>query len=295
MIFQNYYKILEVSSTATDEELKKAYRTLAKKYHPDKNAGDKQAEEKFKQLVEAYQVLTNADKRAKYDDFLTNKQAQAKTRSNTQNKTEGRHSQTKTENSNTGFSEFFNQFFGDKKSNQQASESVYDKRGKVTIELEESFKGSVRILNMQTEKLRLTIKPGIKNDQILKISGHGSPKPNGERGDLYVRIVIKDHALFKRVNNDLFTNLYVDIYSILSGGKMTINTLRSQVQLKIPELTPDKKVFRVPEHGMPYYDNPTQHGNLYVTVHHRWPSHITPEEKKLLAKLQKIQSRKRKP
>jgi curved DNA-binding protein len=292
MIFKDYYKILGLTKTASQDDIKKAYRKLAMVYHPDKNDGDKESEEKFKEIVEAYEVLSNPEKRAEFDGFLGKK-------TQTQNYTYSYKSKQSTQDDlfwddlllkykKGPFSEFFRKFF-DKK----ASSGIFkgdDIKGKVTIDLEEAYLGSTRILNVQNEKLRLQIKPGTRSEQILKVTGKGkkSPVASGTHGDLYVRISVKEHDVFKQIDNDLFTNLEVDIYTILLGGKVQIKTLKGDIYIEIPQGTSYGKQLRIKGLGMPDYDKPETFGDLYVKVLYSVPKNLTQKEKDLLNELYQI-------
>ncbi|GEM_PF-571089 len=285
MEFKNYYEILGVSKDSTAEEIKKAYRKLALKYHPDKNPNNPAAEEKFKEIAEAYDVLSNSDSRKKFDEWQNIRQNNYSQPKNSQNYS---YSQNDKETDSV-FSEFFKQFFN--KNQQKYNSDLFkgaDKHGKVTIDLEESFLGSERILNVHNEKLRLKIKQGIANGQTLKIKGKGEFSKFGkdkERGDLYVKIVIREHSLFKRENNDLFCDKFVDIYTALLGGKISVVTLRGEVNITIPQCSEYGKVLKIKGYGMPLYENPTELGDLYVTLKYVTPKSLSLKEIELLTQL----------
>jgi len=294
MKFKDYYKILEVSKDASQEELKKSYRRLAMIYHPDRNEGDKKSEEKFKEIVEAYEVLSNPAKRAEFDSFFGKKT----TSSTSKNQTNTKKNTQKTEDnlfwddllkkySKGNFSEFFKNFF-DKTNN-----SVFkgeDIKGKITIDLQEAFLGSTRILTVNNEKLRLQIKPGIQNEQILKVAGKGkkSSVSSASQGDLYIRIIVTEDQNFKRVNHDLFSNCNVDIYLILLGGKVQVKTLKGDINIEIPQGTPYGKELRIKGYGMPHYNNPENFGDLYLKIYYSIPNNLSPKERNLLSELYQL-------
>ena len=317
MDFKDYYKTLGVPKTATADEIKKAYRKLAKQYHPDKNPDNPTAaEEKFKEITEAYEVLSDPEKRNKYDTLSssgfgsTNSGAKQNTYgSNYNSYTNYKRRQPKAENPYDGlfdedgwpfdynriknkFSDFFNQFFGKEEAATESYEDILkgaNVKGKITIDLKEALEGSTRIITVEHEKLRLKIKPGVRNDQIIKIKGYGKPSEyDGSRGDLYVRIVVKEHSLFKRIGDDLYYDLPVDIYTIIAGGKITIETLGGKAEIAIPRGFKQGKQLRLAGQGMPIYDTENRFGDLYLTVLYDFPKELSAEELSLLQKLQSL-------
>jgi len=317
MNFKDYYKILGVEKTANQEEIKKAYRKLAKQFHPDKNPDKKGAEDKFKEVNEAYDVLGDPEKKKKYDlmsgtnNFGQNYQNyQKNTYSNPNQKTtytstdepedgsyfyqkyygsSSRSNQKKNTDSEPDgtFSDFFKQFFKEKKEKSAKDMGKGgDLKGKVTIDLEEAYLGSERILHVGNEKLRLKIKPGAKNDQILKIPGRGGEGIlSDHRGDLFVRIIVKPHSVFERKENDLYCNKQIDIFLALLGGKTKIKTFKGEVDVTIPPGVEHGKMFKMKGMGMPFYDAPNTFGDLYVTIHYAIPTNFNLEEKEMLIKL----------
>lgn len=295
MDFKNYYKILGVKKTVSQDEIKKAYRKKAMQYHPDKNSGDKWAEEKFKEINEAYKVLSDVVKRKEYDDISgTHQKYNQKTKYEyAENKPEDKtwekeYAQKSTESEEGGFSDFFNQFFGkkDKKSGDYY-DNIFkgeDSKGKLTIDLEEAYLGSVRILFINNQKLRLKLKAGVQSEQILKIKGKGKPsKYDGEpAGDLYVRVVVKSHNNFKRKGDDLYCSVPIDIFTVLLGGKVSVLTFKNEVNISIPKGTKQGNLFRLKGLGMPNYDNPTVFGDLFVTVKYNLQTDFTKKEEQLL-------------
>ena len=320
MIFKDYYKILNVTKNATAEELKKSYRKLAMLYHPDKNPGDKKSEEKFKEIAEAYDVLSEADKRKDYDNFFGKRQSASNYSKNytysnpytytetTKNPFYGTSSKYTTDDSiedvwkdllkdfnKSQFSDFFKNFFDKKKTKPESK--IFkgeDIMGKITINLQEAYNGSKRILKVNNEKLRLTIKPGIENDQILKIKskGHKSSYTYGKPGDLFVRIAVDQHNSLKRKKNDLYAETSVDIYTILLGKKITINTLTGKISVNIPRGTPFGKSLRLKGMGMPFYNNPTKKGDLFLKIKYSIPQNLSQKELTMLKELYKLNKNK---
>ncbi len=315
MEFKDYYKILGVKPDASIDEIKKAYRRLALLYHPDKNPGDKQAEEKFKEIAEAYEVLSDPQKRKKYD-MLRNTGGQFRgfggmgdpfgqgayqyetyTNEDVYNSDiwevlfGGKRSR------GFDFSEFFRTFFGGGSTKSKSSKQQKkgkDIIGEITITLEEAYKGTARIINVKGEKMRIKIKPGTKDNLMIKIAGKGypSPYPDGEPGDLYIKIRVQPHPIFKRKGNDLFTEEEVDIYTVLLGGEKIIQTLKGKIKIKIPAGIKYGKTLRIKGYGMPEYANPSQFGDLYVKIKYLIPE-LSEEEKKYIQKAQEIYQKRK--
>ncbi len=317
MLFKDYYKILGVKEDASEDEIKKKYRELAMLFHPDRNQGDKKAGEKFREIAEAYDVLSDKQTRTDFDNLLgsRNRAGSRKTSSQYRSYTNDFKNPytTRTVNYQTDdtmedvwkdfkkdfkgsqFSEFFKTFFDKKESKNKTENSskVFkgkDIMGKITIDLNEAYSGSKRILKINGEKLRLTVKPGIENDQILKVKGKGnaSKYPYGEAGDLFVRFFVKPHKLFKRKQNDLYMDLNVDIYTIMLGGEEKINSLKGNVSIKIPAGTPFGKTLRLKRLGMPIYNTENSFGDLYVKIKYSIPKNLSKKELDMLKELYKM-------
>jgi curved DNA-binding protein len=300
MIFQDYYKILGVDKTANEADIKKAYRRLAKLYHPDKTQGDKASEEKFKQVAEAYEVLNDPEKRRKFDEFLITSQSKQHFAEKTHYSKKGTYTykdiyeddyfKQKQADKSKGFSDFFKEFFGAKtdgaKSDLYKGENV---KGKLTIDLEEAYLGSTRILTINNEKLRLRLKPGVTDEQILKVKGKGKPGIlGGDQGDLYVRIIIRPHHIFERKGIDLYRDIYIDIYTAILGGKVEVLTLKGEMNIQIPMGIEYGKSLRLRGLGMPDYDHPEIFGDLYVNVKYVMPKTLSDEEVSLIKRLQNL-------
>ncbi len=319
MDFKDYYKILGVSRNATADEIKKAYRKLAMIHHPDKNQGDKKAEAKFKEIVEAYEVLKDPEKRRKYDEMSAGRQYRQQQQQTSGGFGQDYNQYEKTtyddfgdddlfgeqdlfedeEDTGGGFSEFFRQFFGGRKRKRTYDYSYLykgeDLKGKITIDMEEAYLGSTRIININFEKLRIKIKPGIKSEQILKIKGHGREnKYGGERGDLYIRIVIKPHPFFSRKENDLYCEKEVDIFTVLLGGKTAIPTFKNDVKVTIPQGIEHGKTLRLKGLGMPDYEFPQLYGDMYVKIKYKIPKDLTKQELAQLKQLADTYRRRKK-
>ncbi|MBN2664493.1 MAG: DnaJ domain-containing protein [Bacteroidales bacterium] len=308
MIFKDYYKILGVASDASTDAIKKAYRKLALLYHPDKNPNDKQAEEKFKEIAEAYDVLSDAEKRRDFDNlrtFSSNKSRNFYSNSSysdfSNDDFESSYNKSKNKYGDPDklwedflrdynlkdikFSDFFNNFFKKRKKH-----SGLDKTAKLSITLKEAYLGSTRIITINGSKFRLKIKPGIEHEQMLKIPGKGIPSgyPNEPNGDLYLRINLKPFPGFERKGNDLYTETYIDIYKVLLGGEYVVQGINGKLKIKIPQGIPYGKVLRIRGLGMPLYNNPSDRGDLFIKIKYKIPKNLSSEEKELLSKLQSM-------
>jgi curved DNA-binding protein len=304
MDFQDYYKILGIERQADQDAIKKAYRLLALKYHPDKNPQNPKAHEQFIKIQEAYEVLKDSDKKKKYDQlFDIRNRAQNSyqkadyTRYTSSEYTHGENSDTTTEQDDSGiFSSFFRHFFSRKK-NKYDFGDLYkgkDLKGNISIDLEEAFLGAIKIITVNSEKLRIKIKPGVKNNQVIRIKGKGAYGEIGtNRGDLILTIMIKPNLLFKRKENDLYREINVNIFTAILGGRVQFETMHGSVIANIPEGSPSGSQIRIKGKGMPKYSKPDEFGDLYVKLHHKMPTNLSDEEKTLLTRLKEINSLKK--
>ncbi|WP_394758816.1 DnaJ C-terminal domain-containing protein [Flavobacterium sp.] len=295
MDYKDYYKILEINKKATPEEIKKAYRTLAKKYHPDRNQNDKKAEEQFKLVNEANEVLSDPEKRKQYDElgenWQQNQQAYNQQRNPNQQYYQGNSTQGFDGSDQGDFSDFFEQFFAQQRgsSRQQQSRKGSDYESEMEISLEEAFTGTSRIIQLENEKLRVTTKPGAYTDQQLRIKSKGGKGSNeGNRGDLFVRIKVKDHPKIVRKNNDVYQTVDVNLYDAILGSDLIIETLSGKLKIKIPAGTQNGKTIRLKGKGMPVYEKPTFFGDLYITIQVQIPENLTEKQIALFEELKAI-------
>lgn len=298
----DYYKILGVDRKASADEIKKAFRKLAVKYHPDKNPGDKKAEEKFKELNEAYDVLSDEENRKKYDEFGENWKfaEQARAQQQQQQQQYGGfgggqwHYEGPGEGfgSEEGFEDIFESLFGAKTRSGRGrgrTRKGRDVHAEMPATLEESFNGSSREFEIDGEKLRIKLKPGFTEGQVLKIKGKGAyGSSNGERGDLYITLRLAPDSRFTRKGNDLHTDANVDLYTMILGGKIPLNTMKGTINMTLPSGTQNGKILRLKGMGMPVYGKESSKGDLYVKVNAVLPEKISEEEKKLFEKLSQI-------
>jgi curved DNA-binding protein len=303
MDYKDYYKDLGLERTSTPAEIKKAYRTLVKKHHPDKNNGDKASEERFKVISEANEVLSDPEKRKKYDqlgaDWKHYEEAGAQPNgfdwSKYANARANQTNQTNSYSSNTGFSDesvndFFEMLFGQHESRQRgrrrAATSGADYEIETTISLEEVFHGTTRLININEQTIRVTIKPGITDLQKLRIPGKGGLGINGgANGNLYLTVKVAPHAEFHRKGNDIQYTLPVGLYTAVLGGKTQVHTLKGKVTANIPKGTPNGKILRLRGLGLPVYEKKDEFGNLYVKIDIKLPELLIAEEIELFKKL----------
>ncbi len=281
MQFKDYYKTLNISENAEPDEIKKTYRKLAKIWHPDRNEGNKESSEKFKEIVEAYEVLSDPIKRKNFDELYGAKKRTKKY--NYQN------NDTFQKQKNTEYSDFFKQFFSKKGKKKYSYLKGNDMRGKITISLYEAYFGSTRILNINSKELRLKIKPGVENNTILKITGMGKiSKFGGQNGDLFVRIIVNKDNEYIRNKNDLTKTVFVDIFTAILGDKLKVKTFKKEINISVPQNFDSVNKLRIKGFGMPIYNNSEQYGDLYLDIRYKLPKKLREREIKLLKELQKL-------
>lgn len=313
MEFKDYYKILGVEKSATQDEIKKAYRKLAMKYHPDRNPGNKSAEEKFKEITEANEVLSDPEKRKKYDALGANWKQYQHTGAGfddffSQFGGARRGGGTTYEFSGDlgdlfggmggGFSDFFESFFGAGRTSArsgftsqgfQSQPTGVDVEADLNITLEEAFCGSERQISVDGKKLKIKINPGTKDGQKLRLKGLGrSRSANGNKGDLYLNIHILQHPFYEIKDNELFYNLDVDLYTAVLGGKEKITTLDGKtISINIPDGTESENVLRLKGLGL---NKNYGRGDLFVKIHVTVPKDLSREEKELFIKLKSFRN-----
>lgn len=289
MEYKDYYKVLGVDKKASQDEIKKAYRILAVKHHPDKNPDNKEAEEKFKLANEANEVLSNPTKRKKYDELGENWQQYDK--GNQQNPFNGASGSQQFYEGNrndafggqSDFSDFFEQFFAGKQGRGTSqNRKGYDYETEMEITLEEAFKGTSRIIQLENETLRVTTKPGAYTDLLLQIKGKGANgSSKDQRGDLFVRVKLTPNAKFKVKGDDLYSQQEIDLYTAVLGGEELVETLSGQVKIKVAAGTQNDKSIRLKGKGMPLYTKPDQFGDLYIQLKVHIPENLNDKQKEL--------------
>lgn len=301
MEYKDYYKILGVDKKASQDDIKKAYRKLALKYHPDKNPDNKSAEEKFKDIGEAYEVLKDTEKRQKYDQLGANWKhyQQAGFDPSAHGFYGGQpggsyryefHGDPSEMFGGSGFSDFFESFFGRSRSGFQGFGN-YDQEipgsdlaGEISITLHEAYFGAERIVDLGNEKIRVKIKPGAYDGLKLRIKGKGQQGTSGKSGNLYLTIRLQSHNLYQRKGDDLLMEKSIDVFTAMLGGKQKIKTFTGEVNINIPEGTQNGKNLRLKGKGMPKY-NKSGFGDLIIKLKVQLPKKISKEQKELINKL----------
>jgi curved DNA-binding protein len=297
MEFVDYYKILGVPRDASAEDIKKAYRKLARKQHPDLNPNDKEAHKKFQQINEANEVLSDPGKRKKYDQY-------GKDWQHADQFEQGRHGQSQGRGSGRGgfegmddesdFSDFFESLFGGAAGAGRRSQTKFrgqDYQASLQLNLQEILETHQHTLTVNGKNIRITIPAGVENGQVIKLKGYGAPGVHGgPAGDLYITFVIQDHPDFKRLGNDLHSTTEIDLYTAVLGGESIINTMTGKVKLKVQPGTQNGTKIRLKGKGMPMYKKTGEHGDLYITFTILIPTNLSPREKELFNELSGLRS-----
>ena len=294
MEYIDYYKVLGIAKNASEEEIKKAYRKLARKYHPDVNPNDKEAHKKFQQINEANEVLSDAEKRKKYDQYGKDwKHADEFEKARQQQQSHYANAgqqQFYGNSSEADFSEFFESLFGSARGRgRQTKFRGEDYQAELHLSLQQAFTTHQQTITINGKNVRITIPAGVRNEQKIKLKGYGAPGVNGgPNGDLYITFLIEDDTKFKRSENDVYTNATIDLYTAVLGGETTIDTLNGKLKLKVPPGTQNDTKVRVKGKGFPLYKQEGQFGDLYVIYKVQLPTHLTEKEKELFVQLSKL-------
>lgn len=315
MDFKDYYKILGVAPDADIKEIKKVYQTLAKKYHPDVNPGNKEAEDKFKEINEAYHAIADPGKRQKYDDLRSNYQQWQNGGGRgsydwsqwRQSPGNGSHTRTMTPeefaemfgdlghgfgSSNGfgggGFSDFFSTIFGmGQNVGFDQPRKGRDIEGEITVTLEEVFHGGKKLFEIANKRIEATIPKGIRDKGKIRLSGQGEASSSGgKRGDLLLTINIKPHPLYTREGDDLTANLEIDFYTAVLGGEVKVKTLAGEMMIKIPPQTQPGRSFRLRGKGMPILNQSGKFGDFYAKTTIVLPQEMSDKEISTLQQLQ---------
>jgi len=310
--YKDYYKTLGVSKTATEKEIKSAYRKLARKYHPDVNPDDKASEERFKEVSEAYEALSDPEKRKKYDQFGSQWEqyehaggqwppgggAQGGNFGGFQFDFGGFGGQQQRYDvgGGSGFSDFFEMLFGGGgmpggpggHSGQRRQHRAEDSEAEIEISLDDAFHGTKKAINVDGKRIQVTIPKGVKEGQKIRLSKQGT-----SGGDLLLKVKMRAHPVFERKENDLYEDLPVDYLTCALGGDVSIPTLSGRLTMKIPPGTTAGKTFRLAGQGMPILKD-TKRGDLYARVRVQLPEKLSDQESELLSKIKELRQKEAK-
>jgi len=291
MEYQDYYKILGVEKSADEKEIQKAFRKLARRYHPDMNPNDSSAEKRFKEINEAYEVLSDADKRAKYDQLGANYQQFQRGGGNGYNWGDGAPSGFY-EQGGPDFADFFSNIFGGAANNTRGRDTYKqpikgrDLEQPIEITLEEAFKGTERIVNRAGKKKTIRIPAGATDGTRIRVAGEGEAGyAGGQQGDLYLVVAVKSDPNFERHEDDLRTEVKVGLYAAILGGEVYIQTLSGKVKVRINPGAQTGNTIWLKERGMPKLREPGKFGDLYARVLIQVPTNLTDEERTLFEHL----------
>jgi len=299
MAFIDYYKILGISKTATTDEIKKAYRKLARKYHPDLHPDDKEANKRFQEVNEANEALSDPEKRKKYDEYGENwKHAdqyaeQKRSQGNSYGGGNpfgggGGRGYTDADFGGGDFSDFFSSMFGGGGRRSSAKYKGQDYQAEFQISLTEAYTTHKKTITVNGKNLRITIPAGIADKQVIKLKGQGAAGANGgPAGDLFITINITENPAMKRLNDDLYLTQEIDLYTAVLGGDVTIDTLSGKVKLKVPAGTQNGTKVRLKGKGFPVYKKEGEFGNLFVTWQVAIPTALSDKQKELFEELAK--------
>jgi curved DNA-binding protein len=308
MDFVDYYKTLGVAKNASQDDIKKAYRKLARKFHPDVNPNDKEAHKKFQQINEAHEVLSDPEKRKKYDQYGENwKHADQYEQARQQQQQAGGGFEgfggggfgnfgggdyTYSGGEEGGFSDFFESLFGGARGRRsQAKYRGQDFNAELQLSLTEAYTTHKQTLTINGKNVRITIPAGVENGQQIKLKGYGSPGANGgPNGDLFITFVINNNTDFRREGNDLYKTEDIDLYTALLGGEKTIDTMSGKIKLKVNPETQNGTKIRLKGKGFPVYKKEGQFGDLYITWEVKLPTNLTQKQKDLFSELSKLSS-----
>lgn len=293
MAFIDYYKILGISKSATESDIKKAYRKLARKYHPDLNPNDKDSEQKFKEINEANEVLSHAENRKKYDAHGEHWQhagdyEKAKQQDQQQRRSQGAQGGYSEEE----FSDFFGDMFGGRASGNSGRQVKFkgqDFNAQLQLDLKDVYTSHKRTLTVNKKNIRITIPAGVENGQVIKIKGHGGQGVNGgPNGDLYIEFSVTNNSSFRRDGHNLYVSEDLDLYKALLGGEIMVNTFDGKVKLTVKPETQNGTKVKLKGKGFPKYKKEGQFGDLFVTYNIKTPINLSEKEKELFTELSKL-------
>ncbi|MCL7762107.1 J domain-containing protein [Polaribacter sp. Z014] len=293
MAFVDYYKILGITKSASEADIKKAYRKLARKHHPDLNPNDKTAEKNFKDINEANEVLSNKENRKKYDTYGEHWQ---NGEAYEQEKQRQQEHQRRSQSSQGGysqedFSDIFGDMFGGGGASGRRTNAKYrgqDYNSEIQLNLKDVYKTQKQVITVNGKNIRITIPAGVENGQNIKIKGHGGKGVNGgPNGDLYIQFSILNNTKFKRDKDNLYIDVDLDLYTALLGGDLMVDTFDGKVKLTIKPETANGTKVKLKGKGFPKYRKEGQFGDLYITYQLKIPTKLNEKEIELIKELQK--------
>jgi curved DNA-binding protein len=291
MAFVDYYKVLGISKDADEKTIKAAYRKLARKYHPDVNPDNKDAEAKFKEVNEANEVLSDPEKRKKYDKYGKDwkhgedfEKAQQTQRQSSEQSFGG-----------SDYSDFFESMFGSSRAYSQGRNGPkfkgQDFNAELHLDLKDVYTTHQQVLTVNGEKIRLTIPAGVEDGLVIKINEKGGSGVNGgPNGDLYLKFILTNNTEFKREGNNLYKSIDLDLYTAIIGGEITIDTFDGKVKLKIAPETQNNTKVKLKGKGFPIYKNDGAFGDLIITYQIKIPQKLSEIEKELFKELQNVRT-----
>lgn len=301
MAYIDYYKILGVDKSASQEDIRKAFKKLARKHHPDLNPNDPDAKRRFQEINEANEVLGDPEKRKKYDQYGEHWQHADQFEAQQQYRQQyggagGGAYWSSSGGSFSGddgeFSDFFESLFGSRgghRSGRSAGFRGQDFNAELQLSLRDAAQTHKQVLTVNGKKIRITIPAGVENGQTIKLGGQGAPGINGgPAGDLYLTFVIPDDPVFKRLGNDLYVDAPLPLYTAVLGGEQVIDTLSGKVKLKVKPETQNGTKVRLKGKGFPVYKQEGQSGDLIVTWRVEIPTHLTEKQQELFRELQRM-------
>lgn len=290
MEYIDYYKVLGVAKSASAQDIKNAYRKLARKHHPDLNPNDKGANAKFQQINEANNVLSDPEKRKQYDQHGNDwKHAEAQENARSQQRQRPGGGQNSQGGGAHDFSDFFESMFGGGGRSGGQREAKFrgqDYQAEMQLSLKDAATTHKQTFTVNGKSIRITVPAGIEDGQVIKIAGHGGEGINGgPKGDLYVTFTIAKHPDFKRLGNNLYTHADLDLYAAVLGGSVTIDTLDGKVKLTVKPETQNGEKVKLKGKGFPVYKKEGEFGDLYITYSIKIPTNLTDKQKKLFQEL----------